>query len=145
MLLHRAEGFVPSRVERLQVVTLQFDFQNLIEVQDGFVCFADLEILIDRPCDLPARERAFFFLCSFTLVIFLRPLADLRIMNLEVCLGISLIHTVASIGRLAHDTELLKFMRWIRKFLKSCQPLLSSWEWFWLRQVGHMDDKTVFL
>ena len=33
VLLHRDDGFIPSRVERLYVVILQFDFQNLIEVQ----------------------------------------------------------------------------------------------------------------
>ena len=43
-------GFVPLRVERLCVVVLQFDLQRLIEVHDGFVCVADLERLIDRPC-----------------------------------------------------------------------------------------------
>ena len=44
-------GFIPSRAERLYVVVLQFDLQNLIEVQDGFECVANLEILKDHPLD----------------------------------------------------------------------------------------------
>ena len=53
LLLHRDHGFVPSCVERLYGVILQFDLQKLIKVQDGFVRVADLEILFDHPCDLP--------------------------------------------------------------------------------------------
>ena len=34
-----------------------------MEVQDRLVWVADLEILVDHPCDLPLREHAFFFLC----------------------------------------------------------------------------------
>ena len=41
---------------RLYGVIFQFDLHNFIEVQHGFVCVADLEILIDHPCDLPSRE-----------------------------------------------------------------------------------------
>ena len=41
--------------------------------------------------------------------------------------SISLIHTIASIGRLAHeDTSLLKFLRQILRFLKSSQASISS-------------------
>ena len=57
---HLDDGFVPSRVERVYVVTLQFDLQIFIEVQDGFVCVADLEILVAHPCDFtegPAAPR----------------------------------------------------------------------------------------
>ena len=61
LLLHRDYGFIPWRVERLDVVILQFDLQNLSEMQDGFVCVADLEIFVDHPGDLPSREKAFFF------------------------------------------------------------------------------------
>ena len=67
MLLHRDHGFIPSRIEQLHVVNLQFDLQNLIEVQHGFVRDADLEILIDRPCDLPSRGKPFSFLRSLIL------------------------------------------------------------------------------
>ena len=38
-----------------------------MEVQDGRGTVADIEIIIDHPCDLPSREKAFFFLCSFFL------------------------------------------------------------------------------
>ena len=41
------------------------DLQKLIEVQDRFVRVADLEILVDRPRDLPSREKAYSLLCSF--------------------------------------------------------------------------------
>ena len=95
--LHRDYGFIPWRVERLDVVIFQFDLQNLIEMQDGFVCVAHLEILVDHPCDLPSRENAFFsFLCSFILNEdssfevsvddILESTRDLRVKNLEVCL-----------------------------------------------------------
>ena len=47
-----------SRTERLYIVTLQVDLQQFIVVQDGFVCVADLELLIDHPPDLPCREKA---------------------------------------------------------------------------------------
>ena len=60
-------GFMPSRLERLYVVILELDLQNLIDVPDGFVCVADLEIRLDHPCDLPSCEEAFFSLCSFFL------------------------------------------------------------------------------
>ena len=40
---------------------------DISEVQDGFVCVADLETFIDGPCDVPSGERAFFFSCSFFL------------------------------------------------------------------------------
>ena len=36
-----------------------------MEVQDGLVGIADL--LIDHQRDLPSRDEAFFFLCSFFL------------------------------------------------------------------------------
>ena len=63
-LLHRGDGFVSLRVERLHVVVLQFDLQNLIEVQDRFRV-ADLEVLIDHQCEAPSRGKACFFLCRF--------------------------------------------------------------------------------
>ena len=50
LLLDRNDGFVQSCVERLHAVVLQFDLQNLIEVQDGSVCAANLEVLADHPC-----------------------------------------------------------------------------------------------
>ena len=53
-------GFIPSRIERLYVLILQFD-QNLTEVQDGFVRVADLELLIDHQSDLLSCEKAFSF------------------------------------------------------------------------------------
>ena len=67
LLLHREYGFTPSRVERLYFVILQFDLPNLIQVQDGLVHVADLEILVDHPCDLPSHEKAFLFVRSFFL------------------------------------------------------------------------------
>ena len=65
LLLHRDDGLVPSRVERLHVAVLQFDLRNFIEVQDRFVSVADTEVLVDHQCDLNSCEKAFFFLCSF--------------------------------------------------------------------------------
>ena len=65
LLLHRDDGFVSSRVERLHVVILHFALQNLIEVQNRLVCVADLEILTDHPCGLHSHEKAILFLCSF--------------------------------------------------------------------------------
>ena len=64
-----------------------WDLQNLTEVQDGFVCVADLEILMDHPYVLPCREKHFllysFFLnedSSYEVSVdnFLRPLAALE-------------------------------------------------------------------
>ena len=51
LLLHRDDGFRPIAYERLCVVIPQFNLQNIIEVQDGFVHVADLEILMDHPRD----------------------------------------------------------------------------------------------
>ena len=59
-LLPRDESFAPSRTERLYVVIFKSTFENLTEVQDGSVCAADLEILIDHPSDLSSLEEAFF-------------------------------------------------------------------------------------
>ena len=59
LLLPRDHGFIPSPIERLYVVLLQFDLENLIEVKNGFVRVADLEIPVDHRCDLPSREIAF--------------------------------------------------------------------------------------
>ena len=93
--LHRDYGFLPSRVERLYVVILQFDLQNLIEVQDGFVRVADLEILVDHPCDLPSREKVCLFVellveddSSFEVSVddLLGTTRRCRIEHLEVCL-----------------------------------------------------------
>ena len=39
-----------------------FDLQIFIGVQIRLICVADLEILVDHPCDLPSRENTFFFL-----------------------------------------------------------------------------------
>ena len=61
MLLHRYDGFVQSRVEHLHVVVLQFDLQSFIEVQHRFIRVADLETLMDRPFNLPSREKAIIF------------------------------------------------------------------------------------
>ena len=149
LILHRDCRFIPSRIERLYVVVLHFDLQNRIEVQDAFVFAADLEILVDHPCDLPSREKAFLSLCSLFLSensSFEVSVEDLlettrcfRIKTLEVCVqvgtvdgiqhlqmgsrasgSISLIHTIVSIGRLAHeDTSLLKYLRQMLKFLNS--------------------------
>ena len=52
---------------RLYAVVLQFDLQNFIVVQDGFVFVADIKVLLDHPCDLPSRGKSFFFLCSLFL------------------------------------------------------------------------------
>ena len=70
--------------------------KNLIDVQDKFVRVADLEVLVDRPCDLPSREKAFSLLCSFFLnedssfEVSVDDLLEItryfRITNLEVCL-----------------------------------------------------------
>ena len=47
LLLHRDYGYIPSGIKRMYVVILQFDLQHLTQVQDGFVCVADPEILVD--------------------------------------------------------------------------------------------------
>ena len=70
------------------------------------------------------RPLAFFesrtskFVCNFALVI----LYDVYSLATNFADSISLIHTIAAIGRLAHeDTSLLNFFRQILKFLKSGQ------------------------
>ena len=105
----------------------------LIEVQVRFVHVADLAQLVHHPCDLPCRKRAFFSFCACSssmktllfespFMIFLRPLVILEsrtskfvcnFAQVIVCHffrpgtafadSISLIHTIASIGRLAHE------------------------------------------
>ena len=86
----------PSRVERLYV---QFDPQTLTEVQDGFVCVADLEKLIDRPCDLLSCEKAFSF-CAASAEVSVGDLLETTchagIKNLEVCLQLcpAIVHEV---------------------------------------------------
>ena len=98
-LLHRDDGFVSSRIERLYVAILHFELRNLIEVQDGFVCVADLEKLIDDQCDLPSREKR------------------------------TQLHIIASLGRLAHeDTSRMKFIHQVLKFLKSSQASASNFQ-----------------
>ena len=64
MRLQRDNGFIPSRVERLYVVVLECDLQNLIQVQDGFVCVAHLEQLIDHPCETLFARKHFFCAAS---------------------------------------------------------------------------------
>ena len=64
-ILHWDNAFIPWRVGRWYVVVLQLELSNFSEVHDRFVPVADLEILIDHPCDLPSREKAFFFLYCF--------------------------------------------------------------------------------
>ena len=52
-------------------IVLQFDLQNLIQVQERVVRVADLEVLTDHPCDLRSREKAFSFyaaVCKLILV-----------------------------------------------------------------------------
>ena len=44
-----------------------FDFQNFVDVQDGLVCDADIQLLVGRPGDLSCRENACFSLSSFFL------------------------------------------------------------------------------
>ena len=79
-----------------RVFVLQFDHQDFIEVQSGFVCVDDLEIQMDHPCDLPSCDKAFFFLRSFffnkdsspdvSIDDFIERTCLFRIKNLEVCL-----------------------------------------------------------
>ena len=92
LLLHRDDGFVPSRVEQLNVIVLQFDLQKFIEVEERFVRVADLEVLIDHPSDVPSREcfsscatssSIKTLLLEFPLLVFLRPLAFFFVKNLE--------------------------------------------------------------
>ena len=125
----------------------QFDLQNLIEVQDGVVCLADLQEPIGHPCDSPSRENAFFFWCSFSLneepscevsvddlLETTRSLLAARVTVNDVFRSAtdfvdstSLIHTIAAIERLAReDTALLKFNRRILKIQKSRQASNSS-------------------
>ena len=126
------------------------------EFQNGVICIADLEILKDHPCDLSSCERAFFLLCSFSLnedssfevsvddlletLAVLEPRTSKFGCNLSLVIeyavfrsardfanSISLIHTIASFGRLAHeDTSLLKTIRHILKFLTASQASNSS-------------------
>ena len=67
LCLLRDYGFIPSCVERLYVVVLQSHLQNLIEVQDGFDCVANLEILKDHPLDFPCHEKAIVFVVQLLL------------------------------------------------------------------------------
>ena len=53
LLLHRDDGFIPSRVEQRHVVVLHFDLQNFTDVQDIFVRVAE----VDHPCDLPSLRK----------------------------------------------------------------------------------------
>ena len=145
LLLHRDCGF-----------NLQLDLAKLVEVQDGFVCVADLEILVDHSCDFPSREKAFFFCAASSrmktlrlkapLMIFLRPPRYFRIKNLEVCLqlgpgdrirhlelgsrlrGFNLANPNDCLYRTTRTskTRLLKFIRHMLKFLKSGQASNSS-------------------
>ena len=122
-------------------VILQFDRQMFIELQHGFVCVADLQLLTDHPCDLPSRQTAFFFLVQLLLEWRLLVSVDdlfettccLRIFALVIVCdvfrsaidcahSISLIHTIGSVGRLApEDTSLPQFFRQILKFRKPSQ------------------------
>ena len=81
----RLRFFNPSRVEGLYVVILQLNLLNLIEVHDGFVSVADLQILIDHTCDLPSREKELPSLKSPVKII-LTTLAIFTIKSLEVSL-----------------------------------------------------------
>ena len=134
--LHRDCGLIPSRIERLHILVLQFDLKNLTEVPDGFVCVADLEIPTAHLCDLPFREKVFFCLCSLflnedsslksPLMIFFKALAILQSRTslfdffrsaTDLADSASLNHTNASIGRLAYeDTSLLKCTHQILMF-----------------------------
>ena len=96
LCLLRDYGFIPSCVERLYVVVLQSHLQNLIEVQDGFDCVANLEILkIIHWTFLAMRKRlsllcSFFFTEDFSVEVSVDDLLETtcycRIKNLEVCL-----------------------------------------------------------
>ena len=133
LLLHRDDGLVPSRVERLHIVVLQLDLRVFIEVQERFVRVAVLQVLVD-PCRLPSREKHSSLVISID--DFLEATRYFRVKNLD-CLhlcpivfdvfsstndfadSISLIRIIASIGRRApEETTLLKFMRQIQKFPK---------------------------
>ena len=51
-----------SRVERLHVVTFQFDVDNLVDVQNRLICVDGLEIRVDHPSDLSCPwNNAFLF------------------------------------------------------------------------------------
>ena len=55
-------GFIPSRVERLYVVILQYNLQNLVDVQGVFVRVADLENTHRSSMRLAFFVRKRFFL-----------------------------------------------------------------------------------
>ena len=54
LLLHHDDGFVPSRVEPLHIVVVQFDLQMFMEGHNKFARVADLKVLYDHPSDLPS-------------------------------------------------------------------------------------------
>ena len=46
---------------------LQLTFKNSLRSNTDSFVVADLDTLVDHPCDLSARDKTFFFLCSFFL------------------------------------------------------------------------------
>ena len=62
-ILNVASAVLSVGAESSRISSSECVFKILI--QDGFVCVADLKILLDHPSDLPSREKAFFFLCRF--------------------------------------------------------------------------------
>ena len=129
--------------KRLYVVTLQFDLQKLIGVQETFVCVAHLETLVEHPCHLPSHEKVLvslgiffsnedssFEMCVDDLLeitryfrikktsMFVCHLAQVTACDafesaIDVAESISLIPIIASIGRLAHEDTSLQ--KFIRK------------------------------
>ena len=114
LLLHGDHGLIPSRTGRLYVGILQFDLQNLIEVQDRLACVADLEILVDHPYELSSREKACLFfrkVCmneDFSFEISVDDLLEtlrfcIKLKNLEVCLQLDPSDKTRRFFRLAID------------------------------------------
>ena len=102
--------------------------------ETGSSVVAHLERLTDHPCDLPplmiflrplaiSESRTSKFVSNFTLVI----VYDVFRSALDFADSISLIHTIASIGRLAHeDTSLPKFISHQTKLQTQVFQLLFS-------------------
>ena len=68
-LLYHDDVFIPSCIQWLHDVMLQFDLQNLIEIQNGFVCVADLECP-SSPSECLTDQRTSFELTWGTMDIF---------------------------------------------------------------------------
>ena len=109
LLLHRDDGFVPSRVERLHVVVLQFDHPPLTMEGKSYInhatCLPVRKCYLLVPVKISLRPLAMFdsrtskLICNVALVI----VFDVFSSATDFADSISLIQVPASIGRLAPE------------------------------------------